>query len=216
MSTQQTVSSNTSTLSAKYQERILVVKREYLFSPDQPVGFYQGVVRQNISRYEALIRRHAEFLPRGLMENDETYRQIIPYLVFTNQDRLFLMQRSAQANEARLANKYSIGIGGHVREQDLRDGDIAAWGKREFAEEINYKGRLSMTPIGVLNDDSNAVGRVHTGIVYLLHGDSDEISVKTELQSGKLMTCEQCEEYYDQMENWSQLMFDALKQARYI
>jgi len=198
-------------------EQILVVKRSDLFSGDNPDGFYQGVVRKNIAHYEKIIREHAQFLPRSLMEFDERYKQIIPYLVFTHNNRLFLMQRSPKASESRLANKYSLGIGGHVNESDIVNCDIAGWGEREFHEEIDYKGDIvSMTPIGILNDDSNSVGRVHAGIVYLLHGNSDEISVKSELQEGMLLSHEECEAFYDRMEPWSQLVFDTIKRARYI
>ena len=200
-----------------HDEQILVVKRNVLFSDMQPEGFYQGIVRQNIASYEQTIRDNALFLPRSLMETDERYKQIIPYLVFTHGNKLFLMQRSPKASESRLANKYSLGIGGHVNKEDIENCDIAAWGKREFEEEIDYKGKiLSMLPIGILNDDTNAVGRVHAGIVYLLHGDSDEIAVKSELHDGTLLSREECEKFYDRMEPWSQLVFDALKRARYI
>jgi len=65
----------------------------------------------------------------------------------------------------------------------------------------------------VLNDDSNDVGKVHIGFVYLLKGDKPDICVKQELQSGTLLTLQECEEYYDAMENWTQIVFDFLQKS---
>ena len=126
------------------------------------------------------------------------------------------MQRSGSANDTRLASKCTLGIGGHVRQQDLGSGDIAQWGQREFEEEVAYTGDVTITPLGVLNDDSNAVGRVHIGVVYLLRGNSHAISIRSELQSGQLMTKNECEARFDAMETWSQIVFTALVEQKVI
>ena len=67
-----------------------------------------------------------------------------------------------------------------------------------------------MEQIGLLNDDTNAVGQVHIGFVLLLHGDSAEIAVKSELKSGELVTLEQMQTQVESMESWSQLVYDFL------
>ena len=61
----------------------------------------------------------------------------------------------------------------------------------------------------MLNDDSNPVGQVHVGLVLLLQGDSDAIKVRSELKSGQLLTAQECLAFYDRMESWSQIIFDA-------
>lgn len=197
-------------------EHILVVDRNKLFPDGLPEGFLQGVVRKNIDIYEQRIRQHGQFLHRPAMEVDERFKQIIPYFVFTHDNRLFLMQRSAKASEQRLASKYTLGIGGHVREDDIDCNDIAKWGTREFREEVDFDGNITVTPLGIINDEETAVGRVHMGVVYLVHGDSPEISVKEELAGGALCTAQECEALYDRMEPWSKMVFDTLKEARYI
>lgn len=188
-------------------ELILVVQRETLF----PEGAWQGLKTINPEDYLALIQKNKEFLPRILMEQDPNYKQIIPYLIFQFEDKLFLMQRQKKASETRLQSKYSLGIGGHIREEDMADCTLVEWAKREFEEEINYQGSMKIVPLGVLNDDSNAVGQVHMGFVFLVQGDSAKISVKEELQSGMLFTLEECNEFYDKMETWTQIVFDYLK-----
>lgn len=191
-------------------ESILVVKREHLFSLHYPA--WQGIEQSSINRYVDIIATHQEYQPRSSMELDANYKQIIPYMIFTYADRYFMMQRTAITSEQRLKNKYSLGIGGHVRQQDVIGNDLMVWAQREFYEEIAYNGSMKVTPLGVLNDDSNEVGRVHLGLVLLLEGDSADIAVKSELKSGQLLTLSECKAYYDHLESWSTYVVDMLVQ----
>jgi predicted NUDIX family phosphoesterase len=90
-------------------------------------------------------------------------------------------------------------------------GSIFDWARREFDEEISYKGSFSIKPLGILNDDSNEVGKVHVGIVLLLKGDSSAISIRSELKSGKLITKQECLAMKDRMETWSQMIIGQLQ-----
>ena len=87
----------------------------------------------------------------------------------------------------------------------MQEQDIVGWAMREFHEEVDYAGTFSPHFLGILNDDSSDVGRVHIGLVMLFVGDSPTITVKSELKSGKLLSLKQCSEYYDDLESWSQL-----------
>lgn len=187
-------------------EHILVVKRSELF----PLVAWQGLHEVKNDTFNKIVREKKEFLPRSLMEQDPTYKQIIPYMIFNYEDKYFLMQRQAKATETRLQNKYSLGIGGHIRQEDIQSDEIAQWARREFDEEVSYTGTYSIDLIGILNDDSNAVGQVHIGFIYLLKGDSEDIQVKEELKSGTLLTLDECIKMYDSMESWSQIVVDYL------
>jgi len=189
-------------------ENILVVKRDDLFPNDSS---WQGLQRPKENSFVETIMTKKEFLSRAIMENDPSYKQIIPYLVFKNKNKYFLMQRKAKASESRLAGNYSLGIGGHIRQDDMKEADIASWARREFYEEVNYPGNFEVNFLGVLNDDSNDVGKVHVGFVYLLEGDSGAISVKEELESGVLLTLDECELFYDRMEQWTKIVFNFLR-----
>jgi predicted NUDIX family phosphoesterase len=195
----------------KDQELILVIKRSILLGSES----WQGIRPACFETYAQLIQQHKEFLPRGLMEQDSSYKQIIPYLVFEHNEHYFLMQRSAQASEDRLQNQYSLGIGGHIRQEDMINGSIIDWARREFYEEINYDGTISVDPIGILNDDSNAVGLVHIGFVFIIKGNSANISIKSELQSGKLVPLEECMQYNKNLETWSQIVLSYLLDQKY-
>jgi len=190
----------------KFNEQILVVPRAQLFPHDA----WHGVKAIDLSHYINVIINHQEFIARGLAEADFSYKQIIPYLIFQHDEKLFLMQRCSKASESRLANKYSLGIGGHVRKEDIQSRDLFEWAQREFHEEVSYTGNLSISTLGILNDDSNDVGKVHLGLVLLLKGDSADIHIKSELKSGALYSFEECKEFYSSMESWSQLAFDFL------
>jgi predicted NUDIX family phosphoesterase len=186
-------------------ESILVVKRSLLI--DQP---WHGLKEDGIQDYVQRIQKHQEFLPRAAMEEDPSYKQIIPYIIFQHEDRYFLMQRRSDASEKRLQNKFTLGIGGHVRQEDVYNADITAWAQREFTEEVHYSGTLEWQFLGLINDDSNLVGQVHLGLALLARGDSDDISIKSELKSGQLHTLEECAVYYDHLETWSQFVLDNL------
>ena len=188
-------------------ELILVVKREILM----PEGGWYGLKTIDFEHYATLIQEHKEFLPREHMETNPAYKQIIPYLIFEHNNRYFLMQRQEKASETRLQNKYTLGIGGHIRQEDMTDTtSLFEWARREFKEEVNYTGSLTITPLGMLNDDTNEVGKVHVGFVLLLHGDSDQISIKSELKSGKLVSLDECKTVSPHMETWSQLVLTYL------
>jgi len=189
-------------------EKILVVKREILFSAAEFQGF---LPLDDFGSYQQLIKQHQKFLWRSAMETDPSYKQIIPYLIFCHNDHYFLMQRKKTASETRLKNKHSLGIGGHIREEDMDGATLIDWAQREFHEEVAYTGGLSITALGLINDDSNDVGQVHIGFAFLLQGDSPNIAIKSELKEGKLLTLDAMQPLYNSMEHWSQLIVNFLK-----
>lgn len=191
---------------SSHDELILVVKQRYLF----PDGAWNGLQPVDMQDYLHLIKMRHEFHPRNLMETDPTYKQIIPYLIFKYKDTYFLMERQAKASEQRLKSKLTLGIGGHIRKEDMSSNSLFDWARREFHEEVDYKGSFSIKPLGILNDDSNEVGKVHVGFVFLLEGDSNKIKVQSELKSGSLVTKEECLAAKDRMETWSQMIVEQL------
>lgn len=191
----------------KQDELILVVKRSELF---KTTPAWHGLNNQAMDAFLTTISEKKEFLPRSLMEEDPTYKQIIPYLVFKHENKYFVMQRRSTTSEQRLKNKFSLGIGGHIRQEDITDNSIFNWARREFDEEVSYKGNLEIQTLGILNDDSNDVGKVHIGLVLLLNGDSANISVKSELKSGELKTFTECKNMAESLESWSQLILPKL------
>lgn len=195
------------TATMTHEEMIMVVNTKDLFQGATP---WAGIKSDHIQEYLDRIITCHEFQPRSLMETDPHFKQIIPYMIFAYNDQYFLMQRRANASETRLKNKMSLGIGGHLRFEDIEGANFGAWARREFCEEIDYDGSYSISFLGLLNDDSNPVGQVHIGLVMLLNGDSDSIKIKSELKSGKLASLNECFMDYQNLESWSQILYDFL------
>lgn len=194
-----------------HEESILVIKREYLIHEDED---WHGIRTENLNRYLNIINTKKEFMLRSLAENDPSYKQIIPYLIFMYEERIFVMQRTANASESRLQNKYTIGIGGHIRQEDIKNNDLFAWANREFHEEVLYEDTVTIETLGALNDDTNEVGRVHMGFVFLLNGTSDAIRIKSELKSGSFMSLDKCIEMLPCFESWSQIVLQELRERQ--
>ena len=114
---------------------------------------------------------------RGPLEEDPTCKQLIPYIVLQRgDDHVFTMRRKRTQREARLHDKLSIGVGGHMNpispEPTSPLETIRINALRELEEEVSLEGstwdELTWERLGLLNDDSNDVGQVHLGLVYLI------------------------------------------------
>jgi predicted NUDIX family phosphoesterase len=196
---------------SKYQEPILVVKRSVLMEQTA----WKGIKPVCFDEISTLIQHNREFFPRGAMEEDPFYKQIIPYIIFEYQDRYFLMKRKADATEKRLASHYTLGIGGHIRQEDMKHDSIISWAEREFHEEVNYNDSYVVDVIGLINDDFIPVGQFHVGLGIIFRGSSENISIKSELQEGALIPLEECMHFHKNMETWSQLVLDYLLDYKY-
>jgi len=191
---------------ALHDEQILVVRRDLIFQHD---GAWHGLKQLNYDWYLWAIERHGQFHSRVAMEHDPNYKQIIPYLVFMYKDDIFVVQRKKTASERRLASKMSIGIGGHIRKEDLLGSTIFEWARREFNEEVIYNDKFEFEPLGIVNDDSNSVGKVHLGFAFLLKGSTPNISIRSELKDGNLVPLASIADV-TQFESWSQLVLQTL------
>lgn len=193
---------------SKNDELILVIPRDSVIDEQ-----WTGINTSKLADFERIVRDKGLFKRRGDMEEDPNWKQVIPYMVFKYKDQFFLMQRGSGGGETRLYNRYSLGIGGHINEADITGKDILEWGKREFEEEVDYQGSFEMQPVGLLNDDTDLVGQVHLGYVILIEGDSANIQIKDEHQSGSLITLGEIKDKYEQMETWSKFVYDRLKES---
>lgn len=193
-----------------YDEEILVIKCATLFAT---IPAWQGI-NSNIEQIMNTITSASSFMPRSRAETNYAYKQIIPYMLFIFENKLFVMQRKSSASEQRLASKFSLGIGGHVRQEDISNHNIIDWANREFEEEVSYQGSKTIQVLGVLNDDSNDVGKVHLGLILLVHADSNKITINDEHKSGILLTRRECIALAPQMETWSQICFDFLLEQK--
>ena len=200
---------------AMKEEQILVVRRT-LF--DQ-LGSFQGLCF-DVDRYlpAFLARENNFFAPRGPAETNPELKQIIPYVVLVHEGRVLHYVRGKKAGEQRLVSKGSIGIGGHMNDedQDLFTIDSAAYDaavQREVSEELRLGAKYTNRIGAILNDDSTEVGRVHLGVVHVFQLESDDVqkgeAMITELQ---FLDRAQLLARRDSLETWSQFCLDHLDQ----
>ena len=159
-------------------EEILVISRE-LFDE---IGSFQGI-ETNVVKYLETILDPANnfFMDRGQAEEDPSFKQIIPYALFHHKGRYLHYTRGKSGGESRLHSQGSLGIGGHINPIDERADPLGretylAGVEREIGEELNISGGHQNRIVGLLNDDSNDVGKVHLGIVHIFDLESDDVT----------------------------------------
>jgi predicted NUDIX family phosphoesterase len=154
--------------------------------------------------------RIRKFLPRSQVETDETHKQIIPYICIRNDDAFVLLQRTNKQSEARLHNKFSLGIGGHINEQEVAAGadDLVYAGLlRELNEEISVGPGWKLNLLGTIYDSTTPVGRVHFGIVYELVTNERAFTLnEPDLMTGTWVCRRDLIPFKERMETWSQLL----------
>jgi predicted NUDIX family phosphoesterase len=189
-------------------ELVLVVPRGSLM--DDP-GWY-GLTADGLEAFEAIVARDGEFRPRAEVEPDRTWKQVIPYLVLRDGPRYFLMRRTQAGGDARLHDRWSIGVGGHL---NPGDGDLAGGLRREWREELVADFDPDFELIGLLNDDTTDVGGVHVGAVYVADAAGRDVAIReTEKLSGAFADPGDVASVVDRMETWSALVFDHVEGAR--
>lgn len=165
-------------------ERVLVVPRNAIeadlrfrgFRPAPP-GWAEAAVP------------HCRFEPRGPMEEDPSFKQLIPYMALRFENLVFRYQRTSKGGERRLHRLYSCGVGGHINPGDadgggIGPGVIAAAAERELDEEVNLNCGREIRFAGLINDDETPVGRVHLGLVFDVWVESPAAAVREDALGG--------------------------------
>lgn len=191
-------------------EQVLVVPRAALMDDPGWHGLQAGRGSATGRRdFEATVAREGRFLPRPAMEADRQWKQVIPYLVLRDGDRYFLMRRTRGGADARLHDRWSIGVGGHLNPGDR---DLHGGLRREWHEEL----AASFTPrfrfIGLLNDDTTDVGAVHVGAIFTADAAGRAVAVResTKLE-GSFASPAEVRSVADRLETWSAIVFAALE-----
>ena len=187
--------------------RVLVVPRELV--PDR--ASWYGLRTHGLDAFLAIVAEHGRFESRAAMEVDPDFKQIIPYLVLRDGEDYFLMRRTRAGGDARLFDRWSIGVGGHL---DAGDADLAGGLRREWHEELVADFEPAFTPYALLNDDTTEVGAVHLGVVVLADAGGRPVQVReTDKLSGAFATPAEVAAGLDRLETWSRIVFEALETA---
>lgn len=142
----------------------------------------QGLIKEN-SKVLKRIVQNGLFRRRSQLEEDPSFKQVIPYAVISNNDSFCLFKRRSGQTEKRLHNKLSMGVGGHMNPGNSRDSDdqyLINELKRELFEEVQLLDGCEIEEIefiGFINDDTIPVGRVHIGLLYNIHVSSKNVVI---------------------------------------
>ena len=173
------------------------------------IGVFQGF-NSDTGRYlkTLLDPVHTIYLARPDAEEDPSYKQLIPYCLFRHGDLIFHYTRGTKQGEARLHAKKSVGVGGHIStlDRDSQQETYLAGMERELDEEVSIETGYREQLIGLLNDDSNDVGKVHLGVVHVFDLDKPQVLPREEsMIDAGFAPLSQLVEEIDSFETWSQI-----------
>jgi predicted NUDIX family phosphoesterase len=196
-------------------EQVLVVPRALL----EEIGHFEGIRTEGL---DAAVKRLLDpanhfFMDRAAAEDDPSHKQLIPYCVFRCGDRILHYTRGKSGGESRLHAKISVGVGGHVNPVDTDGGKTGpdayhAAVSREIKEELELPEEHGHRIIALLNDESNAVGQVHLGIVHLVDLKSEAVSSREDALAdlGFSPLAELAGPHFENLETWSQFCIQHL------
>ncbi len=203
-------------------EFVYVTPRERLFPEFYPHGLVLfGSESWQEEDFVAHVRDEGFFVERAYAERTPSLKQVIPYCVVARGDEVFLIRRTRSGGDARLFDKLSIGIGGHVNPEDaVSEGaadvpacPIEAGTRRELHEELVLTGSFETRSVGILNDDSNSVGAVHVGLVRVVTVEGDAAIRETDVLEGRWVSHAELHRLRDEganFETWSALLLERL------
>lgn len=158
------------------EERVLCFKRE-LF---EKLGVFQGLTL-DIEKYLPVVTSAENILYRNRSEaeQDRRYKQLIPYVLVICNDRILRYRRGKGGQETRLHGLYSVGVGGHISEEDhglfSRAVGYNESMRRELMEEVAI-GQAKEAAVAAINDDSTDVGYVHFGVVHVMPVNNEDVA----------------------------------------
>ena len=183
----------------------------------------KGLIKGNSEVLKKIVQ-NGLFLRRSELEEDPSFKQIIPYAIISNKNRscgvrqsqsFYLFRRTSGQTEKRLHNKFSLGVGGHMNPGDSMESKeqyLIDELKRELFEEVKLLNGCLIEDIefiGFINDDTIPVGRVHIGLLYNIHVSNKEVYInETDKMTADWIDKSNLAEFYEGMETWSKIAFD--------
>ncbi len=188
------------------------------------LGHFQGFSTE-VDRYlgQLFEPQHTSYRPRHEVEEDPSFKQLIPYVIFRYRDPqgrtlVFQYTRGKGQGEGRLHSKQSIGIGGHISLDDTATGEndhattaYAEGMRRELAEEVTIGTAYVEQLAGLINDDESEVGKVHLGVVHIFDVESPDVQpLEADIIEAGFRPIEEILADTSRFETWSQICLDAL------
>lgn len=193
------------------EERVLCFERK-LF---EELGVFQGLSLET-EKYLPVVTSSSKilYLNRNDAEQDKRYKQLIPYVLVICNDKILRYRRGKGGQETRLHGLFSVGVGGHISEEDNglfsnRVGYEEGM-RRELVEEIAVE-ELDEAVVAVINDDSTDVGQVHFGVVHIARvADESIASRRSGISAPEFVPLAEAVKELSIYESWSRFCLENL------
>ncbi len=167
------------------------------------------------------LERAVRFVQRELAESNYQLKQIVPYGVIRCSDSVLLLRRNSTSNNAEIANKFSIGVGGHAEPRDAAGMGQSIFMnclKREIREEILLQGEAKFRLIGFINDEESYLGALHLAVIYLVDVTEPAAKIRTTTEgnefksskgksmSGTFVPVKDLAKFVYSMDRWSAIL----------
>jgi len=196
----------------KLEELVFAIPTDILWEllPYKRVGLING----NSDDLKKIVR-NGLFRKRSELEEDPSFKQIIPYAIISNKESFYLFKRSPGQREKRLHNKLHLGAGGHMnpgKPDEPNELYLINELKRELFEEVKLLSDCLIGDIefiGFINDESIPVSRVHLGLLYNIHVSNKNVVInETDKMTAEWIDKTDLFDCYKEMETWTKIAFD--------
>ena len=162
----------------------------------------------------ACLHECASYQLRWQVEQDSSWKQVIPYVVMETSDRLMAAKRLK--GDPRLVGGYTLGMGGHINPEDGED-PIETCIRRELEEETTFNWERDLAgyqihPTSFVNV-RNEVSLMHICIpVQLQVRDYKSIQIReTEKLQGVWMSKTELSLLDGKLEGWSEITMNLIR-----
>jgi predicted NUDIX family phosphoesterase len=202
---------------SKMDEIIIVVPRKALFENENFA--FQGTESRPdvVARLANNIQNNFGIMRRGDAEENERFKQPIPYAVIRKGTQLFMYERLEGGGEVRMHGLLSLGAGGHMNAvEGVRDFvEVTRINlERELEEELNISHSFTPKTLGFINDESTDFSRVHIGMLSIIDLPDDatvEVRETDQLEGDFVeLSTLKSKAIYDRLEDWSKIVVDTL------
>ena len=193
------------------EEKVLCFERRLL----EELGVFQGLSLE-VDKYLPVVTSAPRlvYLNRSAAEHDRRYKQLIPYVLLLCHDKILRYRRGRRGQESRLHGLFSVGVGGHISEDDH---DLFSTNRgyqegmqRELMEEVAVE-EVNATPVAVINDDSTEVGYVHFGVVHVMRVANEAVARgRAGIVGPEFLSISEAVKDLSAYESWSRLCLENL------
>lgn len=174
-----------------------------------------GLIKGNRDVLDRIVQ-NGMFRKRSLLEEDTSFKQLIPYAIISNKGSFYLFRRISGQREKRLINQLHLGVGGHMNPGAPGGSNIqylVSELKRELFEEVKLLNGCIIVDIefiGFINDDTIPVSKVHLGLLYIIHVSNKHVIInEKDKMKAEWIDKNEISEYYEEMETWTKIAVDS-------